>query len=368
MEIATKQELPDRIQWVKFSGAAWHGDGFFYSGYDKPAPGEELTAKNEYQKVFYHKLGDPQEKDTLVYEDKEHPLRYVGPGRHRGRDATLILSVSEGTSRHRALWSRTWPRRTRRSTCCSRASSTTPRRSTTSTASSSSTPTSTRPNFKVVPIDPERPGQGELDDGHPREARGPERGQHGRRDTVLQLPQGRQHEDLPAQARRDARPRDRAPGARDGRRLRRQAGRQDPLLHLHLVHLPADDLQVRPRPRARPRSSASPRSSSIPTTTRPSRSSTRARTGRKVPMFIVHKKGLALDGKNPRFLTAYGGFNISMQPGLQRRQHHPPRERRRLRRSPTCAAAASTARPGTRPACSRRSRTSSTTSSPRPST
>jgi len=54
---------------VKFSGAAWYQDGFFYSGYDKPAPGEELQARNEFQKVFYHKLGEPQEKDILVYHD-----------------------------------------------------------------------------------------------------------------------------------------------------------------------------------------------------------------------------------------------------------------------------------------------------------
>ena len=97
MEIATKKELEDRIQWVKFSGAAWYNDGFFYSGYDKPEEGQELKEQNKYQKIFYHKLGDPQEKDRLVYEDREHPLRYVSA------DITedsryLILVVSEGTS------------------------------------------------------------------------------------------------------------------------------------------------------------------------------------------------------------------------------------------------------------------------------
>jgi prolyl oligopeptidase len=97
MEIATKQELPDRVQWVKFSGAAWHGDGFYYSGYDKPAPGEELKGKNEYHKVFYHKLGDPQEKDALVWEDREHPLRYVGAGTTED-EKYMFLGVSEGTS------------------------------------------------------------------------------------------------------------------------------------------------------------------------------------------------------------------------------------------------------------------------------
>jgi prolyl oligopeptidase len=78
MEIETGKELDDRVQWVKFSGAAWDGDGFYYSGYDKPEEGTELTAKNKFQKIFYHKLGDSQEKDHLVYEDKENPLRYYG--------------------------------------------------------------------------------------------------------------------------------------------------------------------------------------------------------------------------------------------------------------------------------------------------
>ncbi len=96
MEIATKRELSDRIQWLKFSRADWHGNGFYYSGYDKPEQGQELTASNKYQKVFYHRLGDAQENDTLIYEDKEHPLRY-----HRVNITEdkkyLFLYISEGT-------------------------------------------------------------------------------------------------------------------------------------------------------------------------------------------------------------------------------------------------------------------------------
>ena len=96
LEIATGRELEDRIQWVKFGGAAWHGNGFYYSGFDKPEEGKELTAKNEFQKIFYHKLGAPQSEDHLIYEDREHPLRY------HGADVTedekyLLLNVSEGT-------------------------------------------------------------------------------------------------------------------------------------------------------------------------------------------------------------------------------------------------------------------------------
>jgi prolyl oligopeptidase len=103
MDIAAKKELTDQIKWNKFSGAAWWKDGFFYSGYDKPEAGKELTAKNEFQKVFYHKLGDPQTKDTLVYEDKDHPLRYFSLAASED-EKYAFLTVSEGTSGTELYW------------------------------------------------------------------------------------------------------------------------------------------------------------------------------------------------------------------------------------------------------------------------
>ncbi|MBU2652201.1 MAG: prolyl oligopeptidase family serine peptidase [Bacteroidetes bacterium] len=79
-DIETGDILDDHIEWVKFSGISWKGDGFFYSAYDKPVEGEELSNKNEYHKVFYHKVGTPQSEDELIYENKDFPLRnyYVG--------------------------------------------------------------------------------------------------------------------------------------------------------------------------------------------------------------------------------------------------------------------------------------------------
>ena len=103
MEVATKTELPDRIRWVKFSGAAWQGGGFYYSGYDAPAAGRELTARNEYQKIFYHKIGDPQDKDRLVFEDREHPLRYMNADTTED-EKFLFLNISEGTSGNEVRW------------------------------------------------------------------------------------------------------------------------------------------------------------------------------------------------------------------------------------------------------------------------
>jgi len=96
MEVETGKELEDRIQWTKFGGSAWQGDGFYYSGFEKPAEGKELTAANENQKIYFHKLGTTQAEDQLIYEDPAHSRRY------HNVDVTederfLFLSTSEGT-------------------------------------------------------------------------------------------------------------------------------------------------------------------------------------------------------------------------------------------------------------------------------
>lgn len=96
MEVATRKQLGDEIKWVKFSGAAWRGDGFYYSRYDAPAKGRELSNQNQYQKVYYHKLGDKQENDQLVFQDKDHPLRYFGAWVTED-ERFLIIYGSEGT-------------------------------------------------------------------------------------------------------------------------------------------------------------------------------------------------------------------------------------------------------------------------------
>jgi prolyl oligopeptidase len=91
------QKLGDVIKWVKFSGIAFHGRGFFYSAYDAPVEGMELSGKNENHKVFYHRIGDAQKNDRLVYQDAAHPLRTVGAS-VTDDERFLIISSSESTS------------------------------------------------------------------------------------------------------------------------------------------------------------------------------------------------------------------------------------------------------------------------------
>ena len=70
MEVATKNKLSDSLAWAKFTSAVWFGDGFFYSRYDEPKnSGKAYSAKNTFHKVYYHRIGDNQKFDKLIYAD-----------------------------------------------------------------------------------------------------------------------------------------------------------------------------------------------------------------------------------------------------------------------------------------------------------
>jgi prolyl oligopeptidase len=93
MDMATKQNLSDKIEWVKVSGIAWQGDGFYYSRYPKP-DGSALAAKNENHQVFFHKIGTSQSADVLVFEDKANPQRFHTVGTTED-EQFAILTVSD---------------------------------------------------------------------------------------------------------------------------------------------------------------------------------------------------------------------------------------------------------------------------------
>lgn len=97
MDIATRAKLSDELKWTKFSGAAWKGDGFYYSRFDAPAKGTDLSATNKFQKIYYHKLGAQQKDDQLIFEDKTNPNLYFGADVTED-ERFLIISASAGTS------------------------------------------------------------------------------------------------------------------------------------------------------------------------------------------------------------------------------------------------------------------------------
>ncbi|CAN5436526.1 prolyl oligopeptidase family serine peptidase [soil metagenome] len=95
-EISTGKKMSDDLKWLKFTGAAWKNDGFYYGRFDEPK-GSELSSANQNQKLYYHKLGDTQSKDVLVYKDEEHPNRMFG-AQVTDDQKWLIVYSSEFTS------------------------------------------------------------------------------------------------------------------------------------------------------------------------------------------------------------------------------------------------------------------------------
>ena len=96
IDTETKEQVEQALVDVKFSGVSWlANDGFYYSSYDKPE-GSELSAKTDQHKVYYHKLGQAQSEDTLVFGDTaEQKHRYVGAKATKdGRYLFITASVS----------------------------------------------------------------------------------------------------------------------------------------------------------------------------------------------------------------------------------------------------------------------------------
>lgn len=104
--VSTAEDLPDRVRWSKFCGASWasDGSGFYYSRYDAPS-GQQTTFKeaNYYHKVYFHRLGDAQDLDVLVYQrpdQKEWDFNadVTDDGRY------LIIHVFHGTFQETAIF------------------------------------------------------------------------------------------------------------------------------------------------------------------------------------------------------------------------------------------------------------------------
>jgi prolyl oligopeptidase len=78
-DVATGRDLPDLLRWSKAGGGSWRADdsGFYYTAYEQPKPGESLKASNQFQKLYFHRLGTPQSKDQLIYGRSDAPDWFV---------------------------------------------------------------------------------------------------------------------------------------------------------------------------------------------------------------------------------------------------------------------------------------------------
>ena len=104
IDVAAGKTLDDRVEWVKYSNLSWahDGSGFYYSRFDAPADGGKFQATVENQRVYFHALGTPQDRDHMVYATPRRPkLGHYAEATDDGR--WLIITSSEGTDDRYAL-------------------------------------------------------------------------------------------------------------------------------------------------------------------------------------------------------------------------------------------------------------------------
>jgi prolyl oligopeptidase len=314
MDVRTGKKLNDRIEWAKFTGVSWYGNGFYYSRYPAPADtGTKLSASNAYHKVYYHILGTPQSKDMLVHEDKEHPQRLFGVGLtedHR----YLQLTASQRGSNGNALYYRDIKQR----------SGFTPIIETfddqiyiiDNVGDKLLLYTNRKaPNGKVILFDPKNPGEEQWKDVIPEkeEALNSVSTVGGKlfaeytkdvsnRVYVYDL-KGKFENEVPLSVLGTV-------GGFGGKK-------EDRFTFYTLTSFT--------HPATVYRYDIKNRTSTVYQRTEidfdPDQYETRqvfypSKDGTKIPMFIVHKKGIALDGNNPLWLYGYGGFNVSMMPNF----------------------------------------------------
>ncbi|TGE19658.1 prolyl oligopeptidase family serine peptidase [Hymenobacter elongatus] len=317
VDLKTRQPLKDELQWVKVSGAAWAKDGFYYSRYDAPKAGQnQLSGKNEFHKVYFHKLGTAQSADKLVYEDKTMPLGFRTVGTTED-ERFLVLYLTDGKADGNRLLVRDL---------------TDPKQATKFTTLMSSYEYNTSvvgnvggqllvltnykaPRYRIVLVDPKKPQEANWKEVVKQGENKLENVEHvgGRlfvtylKDASSQVKvyseQGEFQNDvvLPAIGTASG-----FGGRRDAKSVYYAFTSFAYPTTIYRYDLESKQSTVFRAPKV----DVNPQDY---VTTQVFYAS---KDGTKIPMFIVHKKGVRLNGQNPTYLYAYGGFNISLTPGF----------------------------------------------------
>jgi len=315
-DVDTGKDLEDHIQWVKFSNTAWtrDGKGFFYSRYDEPKEATKLADVNYFQKLYYHKLGTPQEADVLVYDrPDEKEWGFHAETTDDGR--YLLIQATKGTAHKYRIFYKDL----------------------------------SKPDSKVMPlIDNFEAAYDFIDNVGPVFYFATDRKAPRKRIVAIDVnkpsapnwktvvPESQQtlvsshmvNKQLINEYLADAQSRVRITDLK-GKQVREIAlpgigsvsgfggkqGDTETFFSFTGFTTPTTIYRVDMK------SGASTVFRQPTVAFNPADYETRqqfytSRDGTKVPMFIVSKKGLKLDGSNPTYLYGYGGFNISMTPGF----------------------------------------------------
>ena len=313
MDTESKKIIGDTLIDVKFSGLSWKGkEGFYYSSYDNPKETSELSAKTQHHKLYYHKMGTPQDQDVLIYGGEKQPNRYIS-GNVSEDGNYLMVSAAQNTS-----GSQLWIKDLRKPNSdfilvqddyfarCSYVDN---------IGSDFYLHTNIdAPNYRLVKVNLKAPTQANWIDIIPES------------ENVLRVNTGGgklfanylvdaktaiKQFDMQGKLEREVD----LPGIGSAGGF--GAKKEDTYLYYSFTSFTYPST-IYKYDIASGKSDLY-RQSEVdfdPEAYETKQIFFESKDGTKVPMFIVHKKGLKMDGTNPTFLYAYGGFNISLTPGF----------------------------------------------------
>lgn len=313
MDIESREMLADHINWIKFSGIQWYKNGFFYSRYPQPEDGDALKGVNENNMVYYHAIGTDQDKDVLVYKDPMHPLWGFGVDLTEDNEY-MFLYKTESTSGNALAYRKMNGLKGKFTDLV------------TSFDDDFSVldiingkfyalTNHNAPNYRLIAIDPKNPDEDKWTDVIPE------------KDVVLrgvQLTGGKMF----ASYMKDAHSKIEVYNYDGSYLYDVEAGigsisgfggkKEDNITFYSYTSFTTPSIIYKYNVEENTseefdRSKIKFDSDSYET----KQVFYTSKDGTKVPMFITHKKGLKLNGKNPTLLYGYGGFNISQTPGFR---------------------------------------------------
>ncbi|MCW5898599.1 MAG: S9 family peptidase [Flavobacteriales bacterium] len=319
-DLGTMTKLDDKLEWVKFSGASWYKDGFFYSRFPAVTKGSKLSVASLGQMVYYHQVGTPQSADILVYKDERNPDRYVGVGVTEGEEFAT-LRISTGTDGYEQYY-----HDLRKGGLPKQGTAWVPLQQGFDFKTGIMDYDHKRdrllvrtnvdaPNYRLVAVDPAKPAKEHWVDVLPHkdqllESAGLCGGQlfaDYLKDVTTRIyrydPDGTNEREIELPGLGSA-------GGFGGRRdytytFYSYTDFTDPgTIYKYDIATGKSEIYFRPELKFDP-DQFETKQVFYP-----------SKDGTRVPMFITHKKGLKLDGGNPTLLYAYGGFNISLSPSF----------------------------------------------------
>ena len=316
MELATKKMLSDTLDWIKVSGVAWQGHGFYYSRYPEPSKTQVKAGLNEDHRVYFHQVGTPQSDDRQIYQDAGNPQRFnIVETTEDERFALLSVSDRGKGKDGNALFARDLTRGEREFNPVVKEITNDSFNVVDNVDDKLLVETNRdAPNGRVVLIDPKHPEPANWKTVLPERAEPLDGvGTGGGKLFATYLKDVTTHAyvyTLDGALEHEIE----LPGAGNAAGF---GGQRDDTF----VFYSFNSLNVPPtiyRYDIATKKSTVFHQSEVPGYD-PNRYETKevfytSKDGTNVPMFLVHKKGLVLDGNNPTLLYAYGGFNIVQSP------------------------------------------------------